>query len=372
MATTAVSLDGLRELAAFRAENGSAISLYLDLDPSRSPTAGDTATRVHSLLDQAAKSHGATRPDLAHEVRSGLRSDFERLEQFFDGEFERDGAHGLAVFAAGLDNVWSVLALPASVPDTARVADDFLLAPLVPLLGRGHGALVAVVGREQGRVLALRNGRLEPVADRTEDVPGRHDQGGWSQARYQRHIENLTQEHYRTVAEELEARFRRLGRPRIVVVCGEETRPEFAAVIGWTTAESHASDSDLYDIVVPWLEQWRAVREGEAIERWREETGKNARGASGWAATFEAASDGRVELLLYTDGVQKDAFRCPACGRAALDAITCPLDGTTMEARDDGLDLAVRLTLAHGGDVLAIEHRQDLDPVDGIGALLRF
>ena len=36
--TTTVSLDGLRELAAFRAENGVAISLYVDLDPSVSPT----------------------------------------------------------------------------------------------------------------------------------------------------------------------------------------------------------------------------------------------------------------------------------------------------------------------------------------------
>jgi len=379
MTTTMVSLDGLRELAAFRAQNGCAISLYLDLDPRRVPTAGETATRVHSLLDLAAKSHGATRPDLAHEVRSGLKADFERLERFFDGQFDRDGAQGLAVFAAGLDNVWSVLALPASVPDTARVADDFLLAPLVPLLGRGNGALVAVVGREQGRVLALRSGRLEPIADRTEDAPGRHDQGGWSQARFQRHIENLAHEHYRAVAEELEVRFRRLDRPRIVVVCGEETRPEFAealpadvtdAVIGWTTAEAHASDSDLYDVVVPWLEQWRAARESEAIERWREETGKRARGASGWAETLEAASDGRVELLLYAGGVQRDAFRCPACGRASVDAITCPLDGTTMEDRDDGLDLAVRLTLAHGGDVLAVENRKDLQPVDAIGALL--
>jgi len=373
MKNTTVSLDGLRELAAFRGENGCAISLYLDLDPSRVPTAADTATRIHSLLDLAAKSHGATRLDLAHEVRSGLKADFERLEQFFDGEFDRDGAHGLAVFAAGLDNVWSVLALPSSVPDTARVADDFLLAPLVPLLGRGNGALVAIVGREQGRVLALRQGRLEPIADRTEEAPGRHDQ--------RRHIDNLAQEHYRSVAEELAARFRSLDRPRIVVVCGEETRSEFAellpaevadAVIGWTTAEAHASDSDLHEVVDPLLEQWRAERESEAVERWREETGKRARGASGWAETLEAASDGRVELLLYTEGVQKDAFRCPACGRAALDATTCPLDGTTMEARDDGLDLAVRLTLAHGGDVLAAEHRQDLDPVDGIGAVLRF
>ena len=379
--TTTVSLDGLRELAAFRAQNGCAISLYVDLDPSIVPTAGDVATRVHSLLDAAAKSHGATRSDLAHEVRSGLKADLERLAHYFESEFDRDGAHGVAVFTAGLDNVWSVLGLPSPVPDTARVADDFLLAPLVPLLGKGEGGLVAVVGREQGRVLVLRRGRLEQRADLTEDVPGRHDQGGWSQANYQRHIDNLAQEHFRAVAEALEARFRALGRPRIVVVCGEETRPEFAevlssevadAVIGWTHAEAHASEADLLEIVSPCFEEWRAARETDAVSRWREETGKGARGAAGWAETLEAASDGRVELLLFQAGVQKGAFRCPACGRAALDATTCPLDGTTMEARDDGLDLAVRLTLAHGGEVLALQSRQDLEPVEGIGAILRF
>jgi peptide chain release factor subunit 1 len=381
MTTTTVSLDGLRDLSAFRAEHGCAISLYLDLDPSTVPTAGETATRVRSLLDAAAKSHGVARAALAHEAKSGLRADFERLERYFERDFDRDGARGVAVFAAGLDNVWSVLPLPWPVPDTARVADDFLLAPLVPLLGRGNGALVAVVGRERGRVLAMRAGRLEQVADRTEETPGRHDQGGWSQARFQRHLDNLDLEHYKTVAEALDRHYRRLGRPRIVVVCGEETRAEFAdtlssevadAIIGWTNAEAHASDAQLSEVVSPWIEEWRARRESDAVERWREETAKGARGAAGWGDTLEAASDGRVDLLLHDAGARREAYRCPTCGRASLDAATCPLDGTTMELRDDGLDLAVRLTLAHGGDLLTVERRQHLDPVDGIGAILRF
>ncbi len=381
MTTTTVSLDGLRELAGFRAENGCAISLYVDLDPTVSPTTRDATTRVHAMLDAASKSHGATRSDLSHEVKSGLKADFERLAQYFDEEFDRDGAHGLAVFAAGPDNVWRVLSLPWKVADAARVADDFLLSPLVPLIGRGNGAIVAVVGREQGRLLALRGGKFVQVADRTEETQGRHDQGGWSQARYQRHIDNLGLEHYKAVAEELERHFRRLGRPRIIVVAGDETRAEFAdvlpteledAVIGWTNADAHASDAELCEVVQPFVDEWRAGRETEAVERWREEVGKNALGASGWTETLEAASDGRVELLLYQAGAQRDAYRCPACGRASDAAITCPLDGTTMEHRDDGLDLAVRLTLAYGGDLLAVEHRQDLDPVEGIGAILRF
>ena len=60
-----VTWDGLRELAEFRAEKGCAISLYLDLDPSIAPTAGDADARVSSLLDEGERSAGADsrRPD---------------------------------------------------------------------------------------------------------------------------------------------------------------------------------------------------------------------------------------------------------------------------------------------------------------------
>jgi len=379
--TVTMSLDGLRELASFRAENGCAISLYLNLDPGVSPTAAAVGTRVRSLLDAGGKSHGATRGDLPPEARQGLRKDLERIEQYFERDFDRDGSHGLAIFAAGPDNVWSTLPLPLPVADRIRVADDFLLAPLVPLVGRAKSALVAVVNREQGRVYALRDGRLEEIADRSEDAPSRHDQGGWSQANYQRHIDNLAHEHYKAVGEELERRFRQLQRPRIVVVCSEDVRPEFSAVlstevsgavVGWATAEQHAGPAELHGAVAPLLDAWHAEREGEAVERWREETGRGGRGVSGWHGTLEAASDARIELLLYADGVQRDAYRCPACGRASTETGGCPLDGTTLEPRDDGLDLAVKLTLASGGEVLAVEHRRDLEPVDGIGAILRY
>ena len=38
----------------------------------------------------------------------------------------------------------------------------------------------------------------------------------------------------------------------------------------------------------------------------------------------------------------------------------------------DGLDLAVHQTVAHGGTVWAITAHRDLDPVEGVGALLRY
>src|SRR2546421_1538090 len=364
-----VTWPRLRELAAFRTENGCAISLYLNLDPSDVPTPGDAQTRMNALLTEAGKTD---RSDLTHDARRGLTADFDRIARWFDDDFERDGAQGLAVFAASLDNSWDTLSLPEPVPDAVGIGRDFYLAPLVPLVARTDGTIVAVVGREQGQLYRLRAGRLEAIADQFEEQPGRHDQGGWSQARYQRHIEKLVQDHLKGVADELDRSRRRLQSPKIVLVCSEETRSEFTeelskeardALVGWTQAEAHATPTELLEAVSPVLERSQKKDEAETIARWREEAGRNGRAAAGWAQTLEAASDGRVELLLFQEGADRPSYRCAACGRASIEEGSCPLDGTRLE-RAAGLDLAVHQTLAHGGAVWAIRYHEDLAPVE--------
>ncbi|HKG43440.1 MAG TPA: Vms1/Ankzf1 family peptidyl-tRNA hydrolase [Gaiellaceae bacterium] len=376
-----VTWDGVRDLAGFRAQNGCAISLYVDLDASVTPTAADLSTRVNALIDEIERAEAARRPELGHDQKEGLRSDVQRLRAFFEQEFDRDGMLGLAVFCGWLDNLWVPLPLSARVPDVVKVGSSLYLAPLVSLVGRGEGALVVFVGRERGDVYRLRAGRLEELDERHDELPGRHDQGGWSQARYQRHIEKLAHDHFKEVAELVDRQLRRLRNPRLVVVASEETRAEFEnalsndarrAIIGWTSAEAHATAGDLLREVEPLLERWRDEHEAQAVDRWREEAGRDSRAAAGWGPTLEAASDGRVELLLFQDGVERPAWECPACGRVASKGGACPLDGTQMEERSEGLDLAVQQTLAHGGTVLALRGRQDLEPVEGIGALLRF
>ena len=376
-----VSWDGLRELAEFRAEKGCAISFYLDLDPRTAPTAGDAATHVSALLADGERHAEANNRGLTHDQRVALKHDFTRIRDYFANEFDRDGAHGLAVFSAGMDNVWRPRPLIESVPDRVWVGKEFYLAPLVPLVGRGEGAIVAFVGRERGDLFRLRAGRLDEIVDRTDDVPGRHDQGGWSQSRFQRHIEKLVAEHLKEVAEELDRRVRRMRAPKVIVVSSEETRAEFeellsnetkSAVIGWTSADAHSSPQDLLQVTAPILEGARARHEASLLERWREGAGRGGRAASGWAETLEAASDARVEVLLYDDGADHEAWQCAACGRLSVTGGQCPLDGTETDRRDDGLDLTVHQTVAHGGTVWAVTAHEDLGPVGGVGALLRY
>jgi peptide chain release factor subunit 1 len=374
-----VTWEGLRELATFRAERGRAISFYLDLDPSESPTPVAVDSRINALLDEVEKWPG--RDSLDHGQKEGLDTDLERLRGYFDSEFSREGAHGLALFCAGLDGLWVPLPLSDRVPDLAKVGKTCYLAPLVPLVGSGDGVIVAAVGRERGDLYRLTDGRLEELEEHFDEQPGRHDQGGWSQARYQRHIEKLVEDHLKDVAELLDRQVRRRRGTRIVLVASEETRSMLegqlshdvqSAVIGWTTAEAHAGAPELLEAAKPVLAKWRAEEETAAAERWQEEAGRNGRAASGWEKTLEAASDGRVELLLLQEGADHAAWECPRCGRLSAEAGDCPLDGTPMEESRYGADLAVHQTLAHGGTVRELQDRHDLEPVEGIGALLRY
>ena len=134
MAAT-VSWDALRDLAAFRADDGLAVSLYLNLDPRVAPTAGDAQTRVNSLLDEARRSE-LNRAELTHDQRVALKTDLDRIRRFVETEFQRDGVRGLAVFSASIDNFWRSLPLTAPVPDAVRVNDDLYLTPLVPTVGQ--------------------------------------------------------------------------------------------------------------------------------------------------------------------------------------------------------------------------------------------
>ena len=377
----AVVTEGLlRELAGFRASGGCAVSIYVDFDPSFVPTIPDEKTKFHATVVEAEKQAEPRARSRGRDCRLALAADFGRIKEWGESEFERGGARAVALFASSQDGLFRVVPLLESVPDGFEVGPELHIAPLAAQLGRGEGALVAVVSRERGVLYRLQDGRLEEIADETEEVPGQHDQGGWSQARYQRHIENIVLQHLKTVGEELDRTVRSGRHPHIVVVITEELRGELEAalsheaneaIVGWTTADAHASPSELLGIVRPFLDEARVRDDRGLLERWEYERGSGGKAAAGWKHTLAAASDARVEVLLVGDGNRRRAWSCPQCGRAYADGGRCPLDETKLEPRDDAADLAIHRTVLHGGSVVRLDAGALAD-ADGIGAILRF
>ncbi len=374
-------MHALRELAVFRAQNSCAVSLYLGLDPSLVPTAAELDARLGALLSEASRFRKADGEELSHDASRLLHDDIGRIGRYFDEEFERNGARGLAVFSCGADNLWRVLSLPETVPDTLRIGRRLYVAPLVPLAD-GHGdVLVVVAGQEQGQIWSYSpGGELEQLADRFDEQPRRHDQGGWSQARYARHIDKLVHEHLRDLAAELDRRVRRLSPLALVVVAGEEVRPEFERLmssevrkifIGWAQTGSRAGPAGLRKAVQPLVERLQGERQQKLAERWQEELGRDGHACAGWERTLEAASDGRVDTLLFRIGLEGNAFVCSECERISAHPGNCPLDGTTLIEQKDGVDLLVHRALEQGGAVSALRGSAEEQPQE-IGALLRY
>jgi hypothetical protein len=378
MAQVATQLESLvRSLAASRPERGVCISLLVDLDPTAVPTANDLSSHVTSLLDAARRQIDDV-PGLTHEEEMTARDDLDRAHVFFEDDLDRSGAAGFALYANSLAGVWHEMPLAAPVHDAARVGRHFALSRLLEPLERDREILLVAVGRERGTIWRSRGGRVELVDDRTQEIGRRHDQGGWSQSRLQRSVDEDAHEHFRDVADVLADEIRPGSDTLLLVSCVEEQRPLFEellaphareALLGWTTVEAHSGE----DALQPEAQRLLAARlESERtalLERWQEASSGRDRAASSWAEALEAAADRAIEVALV-DGRSPRAWACPSCDRGSLTPGNCALDGTTLiEDPGGALEIVVRGTLANRGQA-----RLSDAPVatDGIAVLLRF
>ena len=377
MARLETRLDSLvRSLASFRPERGVCTSLFLDLDPSVVPTAADLGSHIRSIVDDARRRVDELSDELAHEEEVAAREDLDRSLTFFEGDLDRSGAAGFALYVSGLDGAWHEVPLATAVRDAAHVGRTFVLAPLLETLERDRELILAAVGRERGTVWRTRGGRTELLEDRTEEIGRRHDQGGWSQARLQRSVDEDALDHLRDVADILAHTIRPGSGALLLVACVEEQRPRLQALLaphvleallGWTTVEAHAGE----DALEPEAQRLLAVRleseRASLLERWREAGADRA--TASWADALEAAANGAIDAALV-DGRSREAWICPTCDRGSLTPGSCPLDGTELAAVPGGaLELVIRGTIANAGQVRRVE---TLEGRDGIAALLRF
>lgn len=378
-ATSASRLSVLRDLAAFRATDGLVVSLTFGFYPSATATGDEAATRLASLLQLAKRDGQEAAGRLGRAERLAFARDLTLLREHITG---RPVPASIACFADEPDGLWRSLEVSGPLPDVVRVGRAPYLVPLAEAPPDDE-ALFVSVGREQGEIYELHPSGLTKVVDLFQEQPQRHRDGhAWQQPSLERHVDELARKHLGRVAADLEYLLR--ARPSaLVVLAGEQEHTAAlehmlspsarAAIAGTVHPEAHAGTPDLAQLASPVLERRAEEDERAVVERWRAAVGRADGGVEGWPDTLAAASEGRVGLLLFRGGIDRPAFECPAfecpsCGRASATAGVCPVDGRPLE-QQDGIDLAIRLTFAHGGGVQAV--RGHLGAAE-IGALLAY
>jgi peptide chain release factor subunit 1 len=359
------------------------VSLYVDLDPERFATPPARSSQIRSLIDQAVREARAD-DTLSHDDRVALLEDLERLDVFLhspDAPFK--GARALAVFCSGPDGLFETIPLSRPVPGRVVVGAHAHVEPMLAVLQERRW-LVALVNRREAWLWAGSPDRLQQHERVSDSVHGRHEQGGWSQARYQRSVEKDVDDHLRNVAGEIERHWRAERLDRLAVGGPQETVPRLLELLGDDLRAHLASeriDVDLSEVgerhvreaVERVVEADDRRTERELLDRLAEGAGGGGRATMGLDDTVEALNERRVAHLLIDPGLEGQALRCPACGLLVLEADgSCPADGSPLRKVKDVREAVVEAAVVQDAAVTLVRHHEDLQRVAGIGALLRF
>jgi peptide chain release factor subunit 1 len=345
-----ITRERLRRLADTRPAEGKVLSLFLNLDPREFATAPARSTEIRSMLDRASRQ---VRDDesLTHDERVALRADLERLQaEIGNGGLDTKGAHGVAVFASGPAGLFEVLKLSEPIEHDPVIADTPFIEPLTAI-GAPERWCVLLVNRRTARLLCGPGGRLEEIALVEDDVHGQHDQGGWSQANYQRSVDKEAADHLKRTAEVAFAQLKNAMPAGILVGAPQELANDFEGVLHPYLRErlagrldidvEHSSVEEVRRAAAPHIERAIRAKQDAALARLAEEFGGGTgRAASGLDEVIAALEQQRVETLLVDAG---------------------------FEAED-----AIERALAQSADVHVLRDRPELASHGHIAAVLRF
>ncbi len=383
MQTNDLTPEKLRELADLKPDNARVLSLFLNLEPTEFASPAARGAEVRSLIDQANRLVKEEN-GIGHAELAALREDVERVDRYFNnGDFDAKGAHGLAVYVAGPADLFEVVKLPRPVQTNVVVDDSPYIEPIADLGSRARW-WVLLVSRKNGRILSGTTDGFREVDQVWDDTHGQHDQGGWSQARYQRSVEEEKNSHVRAVCDVLFEHQKRAPRDCLLVGCNEELYPDVQGSLHAYLKErlvgrfdvdvENSSPQTVFEAAKPKMEEHESQREREALDKLVEGAGTGGRGVAGLGPTLEALNEQRVGKLLVNHGFNEPGTQCPQCGSLfGAGVAKCPADGTATEARDGIMESAIERALAQSAHVVVVRHHSDdLEPLGSIGALLRY
>jgi peptide chain release factor subunit 1 len=378
MQVTAPDRDELRRLSQIRLDRPVVLSLYLDLDPAEFATPPARATAVRSLLDEAER-RLRDLDGLSHQDRGELEASLKRAAGMLERDLPTEGAQGVAVFSSEAVGLFETLPLPRPVRNRVAIGHSPLVGPLARLERRERWC-VALVSRRDARIFRGSPDGLREIEQIHDVVFGQHDQGGWSQARYQRGIEKEKDDHLRHTAEALMKHFKRRPFQRLILGGPREVAADFESKLHGYLSERLAGRIDV-DVdnstpeqvlqkTQPLFEELEGEREAAALERLGE-----GRAAIGLEDVLQALNERRVECLLLDERFAAPGTSCPECGWLGPGGErTCPVDGRELMQLDDLTEAAIELTLQQSAEILAVRRRREEleERAGGVAALLRF
>jgi peptide subunit release factor 1 (eRF1) len=294
--------DQLQRLARFERVPYPVISLYLDTQPDQ-----HGRDSFQAFLRKELKTRTATYREAGD--RDSLDRDLERISNVLATELS-PSANGVAIFACSAAGLFETVQLDAPLgTHWLYVGDQPHLYPLARLASQYPTYAAVLADTHRTRILVITAGAVSADRAITGVKTRSTSQGGWSQARYQRHIENYHLKHIKEVVDVLDRivtseRIDRIvlsGDPVVLPLIREQLPKRLAEKI--VDEIALASDAPEHVAVGRTLEALRAADAETDREKVDAAVGAYRAGGLGVVgsdATLLALTNGQVDELLIT------------------------------------------------------------------------
>ncbi|MGH7277867.1 MAG: Vms1/Ankzf1 family peptidyl-tRNA hydrolase, partial [Candidatus Rokuibacteriota bacterium] len=344
-------------LAAFEAGAAPVVSLYLDTQPDQHGRERWGAF-VRKELPARAESYPLRSPE-----RESLQRDIERIQAYLAGDLQ-PSANGVAIFAcAAAGDFFDAVQLEAPIDEDQLYVDrQPHLYPLARVNDRYRRYAAVLVDTNTARLFVFGVGTRLRETELHNVKMTRSAQGGWSQARYQRHVDHHSAQHMKDVVDALDRTVRADAVDHVIVAGDEVAVPLLREKLPKHLAQRVVDVLRLdvgtpeHEVAHATLEAMRGqdARDDRAlVQRLLDAFRAGGLGVVGVAATLAALANGQVDELVITG----DPGRVGDEGGPRGEAVANEL---VTRARQTG----ARVTFVEDGALLA--------GVGGVGGLLRF
>jgi peptide chain release factor subunit 1 len=367
--------ESIREIAQSECGDG-IVSAYLKLDPKLRYRRKQAAVKFQS--EAVRFSRTATEWQLkALEREKPKILSFLRSRDFL--------GRTLAIFSSEPAGIWRLLTLDVMVPTAIAVENRAQVQPLVRLLDENPRVVVCVVERDRAAIYTVEGGTVRTESEIESVVPGWHDQGGWSQARFQRHIEFHSGVHMDKVVAALEETAAGLGEASVFIGGVEDLTARLMKRLPGSLKHripgtfqvdfKHQTTQEIMERArLVWVEAERRS-EVAMVEKLAADAAAGGRAVLGIRDSAAAVSEGRAHEMVVADGVEASGCECTGCGYLSAEQITtCPACQRPMEPVEDLVDRLVGRAYVEGIKTESVfaEARHELLALGGMAARLRY
>ncbi len=378
------TLDELLErLAAFEPTGLPFISLYLNAQANENGRA-DFDRFIRKEFSQRARTYAANSPE-----RESFDRDVEKINEYLASEL-RPESNGVAVFAcAGAGDFFEAAQFEAPIEHhRLYIYNQPHLYPLARLAGQFPRYAVLVADTNRARLFVFGRGKTLKTED-VQNVKTRRSQvGGWSQMRYQRHLENYHLQHAKEVAEALERTLREdniehviLAGDEVIIPLLKEQFPKAVAekVVDALSLAIDAPEHEILEASAEAMREHDAETDAEKVEQLLNDYRAGGLAVVGSQDTLEALSMGQVEELIITarqqhvEGDREDV--AILSDSEVVEPVVAGADGAVANIDADSLivadDLVTRAQQT-SARITFVEDPALLAEVGGVGAILRY